>query len=114
MALFRTEEDTTGLHSHRDLHSFPTRRSSDLAAIRRFGSSLKYTPQKTIADGFNEVSRGRAGYGVVQNGRGHHWTPLTPRSSLFPYTTLFRSGGDSAFWIEPEIYAAKNNCGCFQ
>src|SRR5438477_1443537 len=35
------------------------------AAIRRFGSSLKYTPQKTIADVFNEVSRGRADYGVV-------------------------------------------------
>src|ERR1035437_2084435 len=27
---FRVERDTVELHSHRDLHSFPTRRSSDL------------------------------------------------------------------------------------
>ncbi|HYE29806.1 MAG TPA: prephenate dehydratase [Methylomirabilota bacterium] len=36
-----------------------------VAAIRRFGSSLKYAPQKTIADVFNEVSKRRADYGVV-------------------------------------------------
>jgi chorismate mutase/prephenate dehydratase len=35
------------------------------AAIRRFGSSLKYSPQKTIADVFTEVSKQRADYGVV-------------------------------------------------
>jgi chorismate mutase / prephenate dehydratase len=35
------------------------------AAIRRFGSSLRYAAQKTIADVFNEVSRNRADYGVV-------------------------------------------------
>jgi chorismate mutase/prephenate dehydratase len=35
------------------------------AAIRRFGSSLKYVAQKTIADIFTEVSKGRADYGVV-------------------------------------------------
>jgi chorismate mutase/prephenate dehydratase len=35
------------------------------AAIRRFGSSLKYAAQKTIADVFTEVSKGRADYGVV-------------------------------------------------
>jgi chorismate mutase/prephenate dehydratase len=35
------------------------------AAIRRFGSSLKYTPVKTIADVFTEVRKGRADYGVV-------------------------------------------------
>ncbi len=36
-----------------------------LAAIRRFGSSLDYSPQKTIAEVFTEVSRGHADYGVV-------------------------------------------------
>jgi chorismate mutase/prephenate dehydratase len=36
-----------------------------LAAIRRFGSSLQYSAQKTIADVFNEVSKHRADYGVV-------------------------------------------------
>ncbi|HEY1663815.1 MAG TPA: prephenate dehydratase [Verrucomicrobiae bacterium] len=35
------------------------------AAIRRFGSSLKYSPLKTIADVFSEVRKGRADYGVV-------------------------------------------------
>jgi chorismate mutase / prephenate dehydratase len=35
------------------------------AAIRRFGASLKYAPQKTIADVFTEVSKSRADYGVV-------------------------------------------------
>jgi chorismate mutase/prephenate dehydratase len=35
------------------------------AAIRRFGSSLRYASQKTIADVFTEVSKKRADYGVV-------------------------------------------------
>jgi len=35
------------------------------AAIRRFGSSLTYSPQKTIADVFTDVSKNRADYGVV-------------------------------------------------
>ena len=35
------------------------------AAIRRFGSSLRYSSQKTIADVFAEVSKNRADYGVV-------------------------------------------------
>lgn len=35
------------------------------AAIRRFGSSLTYAAQKTIADVFAEVSHRRADYGVV-------------------------------------------------
>src|SRR6516162_2976246 len=32
------------------------------AAIRRFGASLKYTSQKTIADVFTEVGKARADY----------------------------------------------------
>jgi chorismate mutase/prephenate dehydratase len=35
------------------------------AAIQKFGSSLRYVSQKTIADVFAEVSRNRADYGVV-------------------------------------------------
>jgi chorismate mutase / prephenate dehydratase len=35
------------------------------AAIQRFGSSLSYSPQKTINDVFTEVSKRRADYGVV-------------------------------------------------
>lgn len=36
-----------------------------LAAIRRFGSSVRYAPMKTIADVFTEVGKNRADYGVV-------------------------------------------------
>jgi chorismate mutase/prephenate dehydratase len=36
-----------------------------VAAIRRFGASLIYSPQKTIGEVFGEVSKGRADYGVV-------------------------------------------------
>src|ERR1700678_3844711 len=35
------------------------------AAIKRFGSSLKYVAQKTIGDVFTEVGKHRADYGVV-------------------------------------------------
>ena len=35
------------------------------AAIEKFGSSLRYSPQKTIADIFTEVEKSRADYGVV-------------------------------------------------
>jgi chorismate mutase/prephenate dehydratase len=35
------------------------------AAIQKFGASLRYAAQKTIADVFAEVSKGRADYGVV-------------------------------------------------
>ena len=35
------------------------------AALKRFGASLCYVPQKTIADVFHEVSKHRADYGVV-------------------------------------------------
>ncbi|EEF57540.1 prephenate dehydratase [Pedosphaera parvula] len=35
------------------------------AAIRRFGASLKYSAQKTVADVFSEVTKNRADYGVV-------------------------------------------------
>ncbi|HIG30900.1 MAG TPA: prephenate dehydratase [Verrucomicrobiales bacterium] len=35
------------------------------AAIKRFGSSLGYAPQKTIGDVFSEVEKNRADYGVV-------------------------------------------------
>jgi len=35
------------------------------AAIRRFGSSVRYTAMKTIADVFTEVAKNRADYGVV-------------------------------------------------
>jgi len=35
------------------------------ATVQKFGASLNYSPQKTIADVFTVVSKGRADYGVV-------------------------------------------------
>jgi len=35
------------------------------AAVRRFGTSLNYVPQKTISEVFSEVEKNRAEYGVV-------------------------------------------------
>lgn len=35
------------------------------AAIQKFGASLRYTAQRTIADVFGEVSKNRADYGVA-------------------------------------------------
>ena len=35
------------------------------AAVQRFGASLEYSAQRTIADVFSEVTKGRADYGVV-------------------------------------------------
>jgi chorismate mutase/prephenate dehydratase len=35
------------------------------AAVQKFGASLRYAPQKTIADVFSEVSKKAADYGVV-------------------------------------------------
>src|SRR5476649_1022664 len=37
----RSEEHTSELQSHRDLHSFPTRRSSDLLRIRRVYPAIR-------------------------------------------------------------------------
>ncbi len=38
---------------------------SHLAAVKKFGSSLKYEPQPNIADVFTAVAKSRADYGVV-------------------------------------------------
>src|SRR6476646_6767173 len=40
----RSEEHTSELQSHRDLHSFPTRRSSDLHHLLRHGYAQRPTP----------------------------------------------------------------------
>src|SRR5476649_2671695 len=43
----RSEEHTSELQSHRDLHSFPTRRSSDLRSHCRPGTSIGRRAQGT-------------------------------------------------------------------
>src|ERR671932_606181 len=87
----RSEEHTSALQSHRDLHSFPTRRSSDLVALaldRGVGEHLGRLLER--GRGQPRLRRQRRSRGC-QIGRAHVCTPVTPRSTLFPYTTLFRS-----------------------
>src|SRR5204862_2354750 len=43
----------------------PPSTNTHQAALSRFGSSVEYVPQVTIADVFDAVARGRADYGVV-------------------------------------------------
>ncbi len=43
----------------------PAATYSHMAAIQKFGASLKYEPLPSITDVFNEVAKGRADYGVV-------------------------------------------------
>src|SRR2546430_1811225 len=107
----------------RDLHSFPTRRSSDLDTLTLADDRLEafYDNPNALRDYFRDIGRmvlaaeGRKAndshadcyqyfcvpeYGTA-NGRLHfHATNITdrksgsagmPRSTLFPYTTLFRS-----------------------
>jgi chorismate mutase/prephenate dehydratase len=66
------------------------------AAIRRFGASLRYTPQKTITDVFTEVSKHRADYGVVPVENSTEG--VVARSlDLFLTTPLFIVGETSLF-----------------
>src|SRR5260221_349896 len=46
----RSEEHTSELQSHRDLHSFPTRRSSDLCSMRfaAVGCSIRQGPASSL------------------------------------------------------------------
>src|ERR1044072_5259551 len=88
----RSEEHTSGLHSHRDLPSFPTRRSSDLGL---HDTEEAFARGRIVArralQGLDEPSE-RGKRRAQEIGRAHVWTAFTPRSTLFPYTTLFRSG----------------------
>src|SRR5438034_629971 len=51
LVVYRSEEHTSELQSHSDLHSFPTRRSSDLWCINvsRSGTSTGTRPRSTAA-----------------------------------------------------------------
>src|SRR5579875_3875245 len=46
----RSEEHTSELQSHRDLHSFPTRRSSDLPSQGRVGRASPSAERRCAAD----------------------------------------------------------------
>src|ERR1044072_6073231 len=87
----RSEEHTSGLTPHRYLHSFPTRRSSDL--IQDATSLQGHRLKRSLPAGTALTVDMLVPDVVVRNeiGRAHVWTHATPISTLFPYTTLFRS-----------------------
>ena len=47
------------------LSSVPQATYSHMAAVKKFGASLRYEPLPSITDVFTEVAKGRADYGVV-------------------------------------------------
>src|SRR4030042_1110569 len=100
-SLNKTDRKSTRLNSsHRDLHSFPTRRSSDLHGKLQYGLPL---------DGLNRPPiDGRAVDGIAhlnlpqQDRSEEHTSELqSPRPPLFPYTTLFRSSWQAPIWSPP-------------
>src|SRR4026208_1425175 len=76
----------------RDLHSFPTRRSSDLDALHRRGAASELGPSRRAhgcsPDGLHPVDQVPAARDRKSGSAGMP----SPRSTLFPYTPLFRSG----------------------
>src|SRR6201989_603997 len=76
--------------SHRELHSFPTRRSSDLTHALAVGElGIAEPVEATIALAVGHVNREANEHCVRSE---EHTSELqSPRATLFPYTTLFRS-----------------------
>src|ERR1017187_5089084 len=84
------DRKSTRLNSSRDLPSFPTRRSSDLHRADEM------TEEVAVDDGVGkpvQALRGRTDdHRRVRCTRSEeHTSELQPRSTLFPYPTLFRS-----------------------
>src|ERR1044072_2160737 len=87
----RSEEHTAEPPSHRYLHSFPTRRSSDLELGVR-GDRARLDDDLAALDVLAlDATEEQTDVLTGQIGRAHGRTPVTPISTLFPYTTLFRS-----------------------
>src|ERR1035441_10593766 len=88
-----------GRGEDRDLHSFPTRRSSDLGQSRQVGRSARKEPRDRAGSIAAERSRDRKSTRLNSSHLGISYavfcfgerTRRGPRSTLFPYTTLFRS-----------------------
>src|SRR5476649_2475562 len=63
----RSEEHTSELQSHRDLHSFPTRRSSDLETLKTFGAEdgIVETYEKAMGDYVDASARANSSLNLL-------------------------------------------------
>src|SRR4030043_334973 len=90
-----TDRKSTRLNSshgdHRDLHSFPTRRSSDL--VRKLADALQSNRvhQVNVAHRLLRLERDHLPHHRSEEHTSELQSRRPPRSTLFPYTTLFRS-----------------------
>src|ERR1044072_3761980 len=87
----RSEEHTYALQTHRYLPSFPTRRFSDLLALAHHDGEIRPRFQNAGAAAARPSVKALHDHAAPEIGRAHVCTPDTPISTLFPYTTLFRS-----------------------
>src|SRR6202451_2812247 len=75
---------------HRDLHSFPTRRSSDLRGRTDVPRIVDWYMEKKI--NIDDLITHRLPLERINERSEEQTSELpSPRSTLFPYTTLFRS-----------------------
>src|SRR5882672_3712236 len=69
--LVRSEEHTSELQSHRDLHSFPTRRSSDLVGWAALLTAYSPLAPVQVGRGLGHVAAlGRCDFAGVEAARG--------------------------------------------
>src|ERR1044072_6900339 len=87
---------TSELQSHRDLHSFPTRRSSDLTAGQLRDDVADVSLDACEVPGGHRMENAGSRLLHARSEEHNVRTPVPPRSTLFPYTTLFRSHGGPA------------------
>src|SRR5499427_11045606 len=89
----RSEEHTSELQSHRDLHSFPTRRSSDLrgdllARMTRFGFSARAAIAATIGAASAAARFGDATTTGANRGERERLAPLPLAALRLPHETV--------------------------
>src|ERR1044072_8116807 len=70
--------------------------SIPLAIASIYGMNFKHMPELEQPFGYPAV--------MAQIGRAHVRTPVTPRSTLFPYTTVFRSARDPLHPARDRVY----------
>src|SRR6202451_4323328 len=91
----RDRKSTRLNSSHRDLLSSPTRRSSDLRMKVRVWHAIMAKREKSDERQLREKPSPRCG-ACCQRSEEHTSELQSPRSTLFPYTTLFRSPNEGA------------------